>query len=179
MALHYANRVTKTNTERGVAIIYRDDDIGKYTDLTTIMNIHELFLEHDKIHTVTILTDELWSSRGVWEWLTTTPNLDIALHGSCHWDYSGLDYESILTDLGICLDDWKKHNSRMGVDIPIDTFYPPWNKVCPDLFRACETLGLMVNDSVDEKEVFNFHWWEFIGGRNLEALEERLKNDTT
>lgn len=138
------------------------------------MNIHDLFIKHSKIHTVTILMKDLWESRGVWEWLMTTPNLDIALHGWEHEDYSKLPYQVAKNDIACCLQYWKENTDRMGYNIPLKVFYPPWNKVSNELIMALGDLGLELNDCIDETKVYNLHWWEYIGGRNLDKLEAKL-----
>ena len=155
-------------------MLYRDDDISKYTDLTTIMRIQELFVKYNKIHTVTILMEDLWESRGVWEWLISTPNLDIALHGWNHKDYSELCYVDTLEEIRKSLTYWERNLERLDLNIPIKVMYPPWNKSSDKLAMVCDELGLELNVNVDDKEVFNFHWWEFIGGKNLDKLEKVL-----
>lgn len=155
-------------------MIYRDDDIGKFTDLTTIMEIQKVFDEYEQIHTVTILMEDLWESRGVWEWLVTTPNIDIALHGWVHVNHAGMSPESQERWIAQALSYWKMHTERIGVDIPIKVFYPPWNSWNDATKRACEKLGLEMNVCIDTEKVYNFHWWEFIGGRNMDELRKAV-----
>ncbi len=157
-------------------MIWRDDDVGKFTDITTIMRIQELFRKHNEIHTVVVLMEDLWESHGVWEWLMTTPDLDIALHGWTHESFRDFSFAQARDVFARCLDYWKMHTGRIGRDIPIKVWYPPWNEINDEVKMACDHVGLEWNDSVDESQVYNFHWWEFIGGRGLGKLEEILKN---
>ena len=156
-------------------MIYRDDDISKYSDLTTLFKIQDLFDKYNKIHTVTILMEDLWESRGVWEWLTTTPNLDIALHGWTHVDYSVMYDIDIKNHIQGSLDYWNSNLARLDKVIPIKVMYPPWNKSSDILVSECKKLGLEVNVDIDTNRVYNLHWWEYINGRNLNKLEEVLK----
>jgi len=154
---------------------FRDDDINRHTDLTTIMEIQKVFDHYGKVHTVTIVMEGLWESRGVWEWLVTTPNIDIALHGWIHADHAGISYEGTLRMLRQCLSDWNKHNERMGRDIPLTVFYPPWNSYNDKTIKACEEVGLELNACVDPLKTYSFHWWEHVGGRGLKELAEVLR----
>lgn len=164
-------------------MIYRDDDISQYTDLETIMAIQDVFDHHGKIHTVTIIMERLWESRGVWEWLMTTENIDVAFHGWIHCDYAGVSYEGTLRMFRQSLTEWKKHTERMGYTKQLKVFYPPWNSWNANTARACEEVGLELNASIDTSEVYNFHWYEFVK-QNRQAriakfreLGEVLKRD--
>lgn len=160
-------------------MIYRDDDIGKFSDVNLLIEIQKLFDKHKKIHTVTLIMHDLWESRGVWEWLMTTPNLDIALHGWQHVDYSPFQFQAMVDELNTALHYWRENIERMGYEYKeITVFYPPWNKVSDNMRLASSKVGLELNDCVDKDEVYNFHWWEHIGGRGLDKLEEILRHGT-
>lgn len=156
-------------------MIWRDDDISKYTDLATIMAIQDVFDRCGKVHTVTLLMEDLWESRGIWEWLMTTPGLDIALHGWRHDDYSAMRYsKDIEYRLSEALEYWSKYTANSDVDRPLKVFYPPWNKVSKNVELACKNLGLELNVNVNPAEIYSFHWWKFIGGIGLGDLEDVL-----
>lgn len=157
-------------------MLFRDDDINKYADVNLLMEIQGLFVKYNKVHTVTLEMEDLWENRALWYWLMMTPNLDVALHGLRHDDYSTFDYRTIQDHLGCALEYWEENSKRAGYKYkPITVFYPPWNKVSDDVHRACKDLGLEVNDCVDTAKVYNFHWWECIYKENLDKLEEMLK----
>lgn len=159
-------------------MLWRDDDVSKYTDLTTLFKIQELFDKYNRIHTVTLIMDELWESRGVWEWLMTTQNIDIALHGFMHCDYSTMSYVWVESHIQGSLEYWEENSKRGGYKFrPLKVFYPPWNKVSDDVYKICSKYGLEVNTCVDESKVYNFHWWECVKKQGLDKLENRLKND--
>lgn len=160
-------------------MIFRDDDISKFTDLTTIMKIQELFDRHKKIHTVTVLMEGLWESRGVWEWLMTTPNLNIALHGWKHINYDKLTVLQIVDDILGCLSYWKTNVERCGYKVEsLKVFYPPWNSLSEHKASEVSTiLGIKVDTRTrisSPTEIYDFHWWDHIGGRDLNKLEEAL-----
>jgi len=164
-------------------IIYRDDDINKNTDLTTLMRIQDVFDHCGKIHTVTVIMEHLWESRGIWEWLMTTENIDVALHGWIHCDYAGVSYDGTVRMLRQSLNEWKKHTERMGYTKELKVFYPPWNSWNDNTMRACEEVGLELNADIDTSRVINIHWWEFVNQNESERrakfqeLREALKRD--
>ena len=152
---------------------FRDDDINKYTDVNTLIRIQKLFDEFNKIHTVSVLMEDLQENFGVWYWLMTTPNIDIALHGWRHEDYSSMPYSEILNNLKRCLGYWRVNSARGGYVLkPIKVFYPPWNKTSDLLVLACQEVGLELRVDGD----YCFHWWEFIGGRNITKLVSILSD---
>src|SRR3990167_2109179 len=159
-----------------MSLTFRDDDVGKFTDLTTIMRIQELFDKYDKTHTCAVLMEDLWESKGIWFWLMTSKNVEVALHGWTHIDYTFLSCEGILNLLDKSLKYWEL-NSKRAMDVygyefkPIKTFYPPWNKSNADVVAVCRSLGLEVSTKTrvsNPDEVYGFHWWEHIGGRDLD-----------
>ena len=157
-------------------MLYRNDDINKYTDLNTFIKIHDCFKQYRKIHTCVIEMDGLWDSKGIWYLLATEPYIEIGLHGWMHKDYSKMRKKEIIKNIEMSVEYWHRHILEgFGKVIPITTFYPPWNRISPELSSACSILGMKLDNRSQLPEVFNFHWWEFINGRNLERLIEQLK----
>ena len=166
-------------------MLYRDDDIGKYTDLSLIQKIHSLFVRYNRIHTVSILMDDLWESKAVWFWLQTTPNLDITLHGWKHVDYSKINIFDLRKNIKQCLDYWEE-NSKRAMDVYeykfklLKVFYPPWNKTSPALYQVCSEVGLEVsvkNRVSNPGEVYDFHWWECVNDEYFKKLVRALDED--
>lgn len=153
--------------------LYRDDDINKFTDIATFKAINDLFKKYGKIHTCAIEMEGLWESKGIWYLLTTEPNVEIGLHGWTHKDYSLLPIDEIVHDIERSLEYWRTKVARgFGADKvkPIKVFYPPWNKVSPNLINACAEFDL----KVDATSGYQFHWWEFVNG-DLLKLEMEFK----
>jgi len=136
-------------------MLYRDDDICKWTDLT----------EFKKLHTCAVLFEGIADNYGLFHYLVTAPLLDVQLHGWRHRDYSVLSKEEILIDFFRAIAYWN-HNvtRRYGKEIldnalkRITTYYPPWNRVHDNIKEACKEAGLKVDNRVGG-EVFNFHYW--------------------
>lgn len=156
-------------------MIYRDDDINRFTDIQVFMAIHDLFLKNNKIHTCVCEMKDLWESRGLWHLLMTLPNLEIALHCWEHIDYSELSYEQARVEIGKAISYFnEKTKSGYGKVIPIKTLFPPWNRVSDNLKKACDSWGIRL-DNRHSGDVFAFHWWECINPSVLKELEGKLK----
>lgn len=157
-------------------VIYRDDDISRFTDYRLLDKVHGLFLEYNKIHTVAVEMEGLWENKLVWFWLMTAKNLDIGLHCWRHEDYSQKSENEINRLVKQSLGYWHSNIERGGyTPRPIKKFYPPWNRVCPALYKVCKQYGLEVDNRVGG-EVFNFHWWEFIEKERWERLTNVLRD---
>ena len=155
-------------------MIYLDYDINRYTDLYTLEKIHKLFLKYNKTHTISVIMECLWDSRGVWEWVTTTPNIEVTLHGWRHINYSEQSYVSTHFELKLAKEYWNNNRVRCANRSKhLTEFYPPWNDASADVIQACVDLGMEYKD-VTKGQYFTFHWWEYVCGRNLDKLEEVL-----
>lgn len=155
-------------------MLFRDDDVSKYTDIQTFLDIHALFLHYGLIHTVAVEMDGLFDSRGVWQLLGTLPNLAFGLHGWQHREHWNMTEEDVYDDFKRSLDYWNEKMQRSFGRIPeLKVHYPTWDKVSPSMVKACDRLGMSIDARVGvENGVFNFHWWEFVGGINIKRLQE-------
>jgi hypothetical protein len=154
-------------------MIFRDDDINRFTDIQVFLEIHNLFIKYNKTHLCVCEMKDLWESRGLWHLLMTLPNIEIGLHCWEHIDYSVLTYEQAKENIQKCLDYfYSKRNGYTAKEIKI--FCPPWNRVSLPLSKACFDLGLSVNDGNDGK-TYNFHWWSALDKEFLSDLERRLR----
>lgn len=163
-------------------MIFRDDDINKYTDIGTFLKVHSLFEKYKKLHTVAVEMEGLWENKELWYILVTTPNIQIGLHGWTHLDYSKMPYNEICDSISKSLNYWKSHiiegygsGVYQGNKI-IRTFYPPWNRVSEDLKRACAACELSL-DSRTSDGVYNFHYWACIEERYMKDLEQMLSKE--
>lgn len=160
-------------------MLYRDDDVNCFTDLTTFMIIQGIFDNHNKIHLAVVEMKDLWDSKGIWYILATHPHIKIGLHGWTHKDYSKMSFDEVCRDFQACLDYWYKHleegfgKSAITPMKKIDTYYPTWNRVSDDLKKACDKFGLKL-DNREGGDVFNFHWWEALHPNFMPKLEKEL-----
>jgi hypothetical protein len=162
-------------------MVYRDDDVNIYTDLYILTQVQKLFDKYNKVHTITVIMRDLWDSRGVWQWLMTTKNINVELHGWEHIDYTSVNYETIYNSLKLALMYWGINGRRCEEQYkyklrPITTFYPPWNKVNEDVYKACSDLGLVVDNRPTGQDVYSFHWWEMVEAEQLSRLEGALRD---
>lgn len=155
--------------------LYRDDDISVTSDIQLLMEVHDLFVKHGKIHTVAVLVKDIWENKEVWYWLMTSSNLRIGLHGWDHKDYGRAGYSEIQSDIQRCLEYLHDKAKKGKYESPyVDTFYPPWNSVGPDLSKICQLYGLQCDARIGPP-VFNFHYWACQDKKHMDALEEALK----
>lgn len=153
--------------------LWRDDDINRFTDIQVFLQIHDLFIKYNKVHTCVVEMKDLWENRGLWHLLMTLPNLEITLHCWEHIDYSAMTYEQVKSDIKKSLDYFYSRCNGYK-EKTIKLFCPPWNKSSSPIYKACFDLGLVVNDNTDGK-TYNFHWWECIDDKGMVALEEKLR----
>lgn len=154
-------------------MLYRDDDINRFTDLQLFLKIHSLFVKYNKTHTCVCEMKDLWENRGLWHLLMTLPNLEVALHCWEHTDYSGLSYNEVYTEIAKSLVYFK--SKRNGYkEKTIKLFCPTWNKSSSPMYKACFDLDLAVNDNKDGK-TYNFHWWSCIDKEGMDELENKLR----
>ena len=146
-------------------MLYRDDDICKWTDLTEFKKLHEIFISNKKIHTCAVLFEDLADNYGLFHYLVTAPLLDVQLHGWKHRDYSKMSLDEIVKDFTDAIAHWNLNViRRYGDDIlknplkRITTFYPPWNRTSKEIEEVCKQLNLRVDNRIGG-EVFNFHYW--------------------
>jgi len=146
-------------------MLYRDDDICKWTDLSEFKKLHETFISNKKIHICAVLFEGLADNYGLFHYLVNAPLLDIQLHGWTHRDYSKLSEIKVRLDFQRAITYWNENvTRRYGKGIldntlkQITTYYPPWNRRSPEVEEACKRLGLRVDNRIGG-QVFNFHYW--------------------
>lgn len=154
--------------------LFRDDDISKYTDMTLMREVHQLFIDNKKIHTVSVEVEGLWDNKLVWYWLMTAPNLQIGLHGWNHSDYSVMAITDIIDHFQRSYRYWSERIAGGGYEKrDFVAFYPPWNKVGNGLRMVCEEYKLPLDNRVGG-EVYNFHWWTMHDDKRKAALQSAL-----
>ena len=157
--------------------LFRNDDISVTSNICILQKVNNLFKKYNQIHTCAVLMENLWDNKEVWYFLIHEPNVEIGLHGWGHRDYGKLPYKEIVEDIRKSLDYWNvRAKKSFGIDKfkKIDTLFPPWNSVSPDLERACKDCGLKLDARVGGT-VYNFHYWACIDEGKLKGLEINLE----
>ena len=162
-------------------MLYRDDDINIYTSLWLFMKVDELFQKYNKIHTIAIEVKDLWENKELFNYILRSLSIQVGLHGWTHRDYSIMPYEDVLVDLQKAIEYWEQR--KMGgygdlVKTPLKkfkTFYPTWNRVSPELKRACDTVGLELDSRERGSDLYSFHYWALTDKKRFDALEELLR----
>lgn len=165
-------------------MIYRDDDLPQAISLSKLNEIQHLFLEHDKIHTMTILCNNLDSNVDFVNFVNNTENIDLALHGWTHVNYSMMDEVNIREDIEKSLE---MMNKCFGVKPT--KWYLPWNGWIQDIgfdgvprvAKIALEYDLEVNHECEhinhflqgrKSEVVYFHHWDDRDIINLPKLLE-------
>ena len=157
--------------------LYRDDDISVTTDIILFKQVNDLFIKHNKIHTCAVQMAGLWDNKEIWYLLNLHSNIEVGLHCWEHVDYSKLAYDEIVKDINKCLDYWNtKCAKSFGKDKAkkINTLFPPWNAISPELEKACNDRGLKLDARIGPP-VYNFHYWSCINPDKMKGLEINLQ----
>jgi hypothetical protein len=149
--------------------LYRDDDVGVFTDAFKFKELHEQFMFKGKQHIAALIMKDLWENQALFWYLATAPCLQIGLHGWEHKDYSLLSYEECYEDLKKSLNYWKTNSKRMtGGCKDIKIFFAPWNHESENIKKACADLGLKFCNKKegywDDYYIKSFHFWNLIDG---------------
>lgn len=83
--------------------IFRDDDISKNTTLDLIKYVHEQFLLHHQTHTIAVICEGLEKNKPLIDYVNSTKNWDICIHGWTHSDYCSFPKSKIEEDLDKCI----------------------------------------------------------------------------
>jgi hypothetical protein len=140
----------------------RNDDVSVTTDIHLLMETHRIATERGIIHACGVLMDRLWDNKEVWLFLNATPGLVVALHGLTHADYSTLGTEVIVQDIQSSLAYWERWSRPYKNRPQITSFFPPWNRVSPNLEEACRLTGLKLDSRWKSDGVWGGHSWEYL-----------------
>lgn len=70
---------------------------------------------------------------------------DIQIHGWGHFAYAEMEYDFIVRDLAACQHFIKKYFHRQAT-----VWYPPWNAESLNMERACEFMGLKLDNESND-----------------------------
>jgi len=166
-------------------MMFRDDDISKFTDYYAFNKVNELFTKYRVLHTVAVEMEGIWENKIIFYMLCTDPFIDVELHGWTHRDYGKLSFKECDEDITRALDYWYSNKKRGQSGVPeaslniknITRFLPPWNSVGEGLKEACKKHNLII-DTRGLPEVYQFHWWSTQAPRRLGNLEGYLSKET-
>lgn len=103
-------------------LILRDDDVNKNTDINTLKYVHEQFLVHHFTHTVALICDGLEQNQPLIDYINSTHNWDLCIHGWNHHNYCLMTKSQIEDELDKCI---LKIDDLFGV-VP-QKWYLPFN----------------------------------------------------
>jgi len=83
--------------------IFRDDDISYKTDVRVVKYIHEQFLKHHLVHTASFLCEHLEQNTKVIDYINSTTNWNLCIHGWTHKNYCLLKKNEIGEELDKCI----------------------------------------------------------------------------
>lgn len=171
-------------------MIIREDDFDPRYSLEQVKEVHELFLKYDMMHTtaLNVMRGERYGiGPEVVDYIKSTKNWDIQLHGWDHEEYHKWPYHTVIRDLyaGIA------YIERVFGKRPI-IFYPPWNGDSEHIKRACDEAGIQLSNNAvyirhylqkpekyKDQNIIYFHSWERPCIDALEPLFKLLKGETT
>jgi peptidoglycan/xylan/chitin deacetylase (PgdA/CDA1 family) len=84
-------------------LIFREDDVNKDTDVAVLKYIHEQFLDNHLTHTVSFLCDGLEKNTKLIDYINSTTNWDLAIHGWNHHNYCVMSKSQIEDELDKCI----------------------------------------------------------------------------
>jgi len=157
-------------------MIFRDDDIRADSDPNTLERIHNIFVEHNRVHTLGIQLEGLYNTP-IWYWMQDTYmetpyNIQFGLHCWTHRFYHNLSYYELIEDFNKCIDYWNEYRGNMPA---FKMFFPPNSLVSPTLYRACEDVGLICINFDTPYPSRVIHWGEVKdGGLKLSEIEKML-----
>lgn len=146
-------------------ICFRNDDVGKDTDLKLFKQVHSLFIKYNVLHTVALICNGIESNKPLVKYLkyeVDKGRIDIQVHCYDHFDFC-INPAQLSEDL------------PKSVEIITTLFgkrptilFPPWNKSNPIVERIAGQNGLRVSNqkiSLSQYlrgvrgEVINYHSW--------------------
>jgi len=160
-------------------MIFRDDDISYLTDVKQFKRVHEIFIEHNVVHTIAVIASGIEKNQELIEYIKMNSWLmDVQLH--C-WEH--IDYSQNESDIYEHMRLSRRIFKRVFGEYP-KVFYPPWNKATQFLIDKMKDFHMELSNEkvslsqyirtkggVNEK-VVNFHYW---ADEEVIQLEPALK----
>lgn len=150
-------------------MIWRDDDIGYLTNVDEFIKVHEIFNEHNCIHTIAVLTKDIHRNKPLIDYIKSQKNFDIQVHSYEHIDFAHATEEEIRFQLSKSVD----IITNLFGNKP-KFFYPTFNSINDDVIRIALSFGLTTSyekasalyylrhDGNITQNVINFHYHDYI-----------------
>lgn len=179
-------------------IVFRDDDINYQTDIKVLKHIHEQFLKHHKTHTIALICDQLEKNKELINYINSTTNWELCIHGWTHDNYSLLPKQRIEDELDNCIlkieelfhitpekwylpwNGWTKENGFDLVPRVADIAIYHGIDVDTDCDHISHFLKVLEEGKVPPTSTVYFHSWDIEDLKllpNLFFLTEHLKNN--
>ena len=165
-------------------MVFRSDDVflTKSVRSGQIYNFQKFKASHEllkgRIHLLSIIAAEIDTYPEMKDYiLANKKDFRFGIHGLEHSDYSKMPKEQIKKELSIARD---KVEDTFGVDVK--WFFPTWNRVSDTTRKACNEIGLRINEHYIipkqfikgvRGDVMDFHYWN---DEEMNLLKQCLKS---
>ena len=161
-------------------MIFRHDDFDFRENLETVKKIHEEYIKRDLVETIAV-NNSIGGGVGwkpeVLDYVNSTSNWDIQLHGWMHEPYEHYPYWRVFGDLVATLSHTKQYFPNSDPKI----FYAPWNGYSGTIEKACADLGIQMGGVGDYimhyldwgrrgKDIIYYHSWDSQDVANVPKL---------
>jgi len=165
-------------------IVFRNDDIfltksvrsGQIYNFKKFKESHELL--KGRIHILSIIASEIDNYPEMKDYiLANKKDFRFGIHGWEHSDYSKMTKEQIKKELTMARD-----KIEDTFEVEVKWFFPPWNRVSESTRKACNEIGLRINENYIipkqfikgvKGDVIDFHYWH---DEEMSILKQCLKS---
>lgn len=160
--------------------IFRDDDLGEYTNpkkINLFIKVHEIFNKNSCVHHVGLITRNLTQQKELKQYILQQKNISIQLHCVEHLDFTQMSNVEIRNQFAVGI-----KTIQDNFNITPTMWFPPWQKTNEEInrianesynLRVC-AMGMNLADYVFESDRFhrisrmstdgkvfvNFHYWD-------------------
>jgi peptidoglycan/xylan/chitin deacetylase (PgdA/CDA1 family) len=165
-------------------VICRSDDFDFRLNVDQYAKVHQKFIDANLTETAVIqFTNDNrvnFNKQVIFDYLKTSPNYDIQLHGWSHAHYSEMEFDEMVRDIAASM-----AVSKRFLGVYPTVWYPPRNCYSPTMQRVADIFGLKMDTEAvgikefvekNRKEKFEphavyFHAWNHA---EMEYLDEMI-----
>lgn len=156
-------------------MIFRNDDISKFTKLSEFKMCNEILKKYNITHTIAVLTNGIASHTELLKYINDNKNISVQVHGHDHLDFTNLSEDELHQQFSTA----KKTLNDLGFNP--DMWYPPWNRSNYIIEGIAEQYGLKTSfvkcsleyyikhNGKTQYDTINFHSWYEPEQMQLEA----------